>query len=156
MKPLESQRVDSLMTPDEERAAFDYFKRHNDQAYSLVDCISTLETPTLVSALIEYLAPVVDWQPTLRLYILQKRWRSSILPSVGTPARWKTRAGGPACVGACGIDLRQPLPRFAVIGASPACDLTTCRPSRSCRTRLERGPVKAVSPLCGAKRSVAP
>ena len=27
-------------TPDEERAAFDYFKRHKDQAYSLVDCIS--------------------------------------------------------------------------------------------------------------------
>lgn len=27
-------------TPDEERAAFDYFKRHRDQAYSLVDCLS--------------------------------------------------------------------------------------------------------------------
>jgi hypothetical protein len=27
-------------TPDEEPAAFDYFKRHKDQAYSLVDCIS--------------------------------------------------------------------------------------------------------------------
>jgi predicted nucleic acid-binding protein len=27
-------------TPDEERAAFDYFKRHTDQAYSLVDCLS--------------------------------------------------------------------------------------------------------------------
>jgi len=27
-------------TPDEERAALDYFKRHKDQAYSLVDCIS--------------------------------------------------------------------------------------------------------------------
>ena len=26
-------------TPDEERAAFDYFKRHKDQAYSLVDCL---------------------------------------------------------------------------------------------------------------------
>lgn len=27
-------------TPDEERAAFNYFKRHTDQAYSLVDCLS--------------------------------------------------------------------------------------------------------------------
>ena len=27
-------------TPDEERAAFGYFKRHRDQAYSLVDCLS--------------------------------------------------------------------------------------------------------------------
>ena len=27
-------------TPDEERAAFDYFQQHNDQAYSLVDCLS--------------------------------------------------------------------------------------------------------------------
>ena len=27
-------------TPDEERAAFEYFKRHKDQAYSLVDCLS--------------------------------------------------------------------------------------------------------------------
>jgi uncharacterized protein len=27
-------------TADEERAAFDYFKRHRDQAYSLVDCLS--------------------------------------------------------------------------------------------------------------------
>ena len=27
-------------TPDEERAAFDYFKRHQDQAYSFVDCLS--------------------------------------------------------------------------------------------------------------------
>jgi predicted nucleic acid-binding protein len=27
-------------TPDEERAAFDYFKRHKDQACSLVDCLS--------------------------------------------------------------------------------------------------------------------
>lgn len=27
-------------TPDEERAAFDYFKRHQDQTYSMVDCVS--------------------------------------------------------------------------------------------------------------------
>ena len=27
-------------TPDEERAAFEFFKRHQDQAYSLVDCLS--------------------------------------------------------------------------------------------------------------------
>jgi uncharacterized protein len=27
-------------TPDEERAAFDYFKRHQDQAYSFTDCLS--------------------------------------------------------------------------------------------------------------------
>lgn len=27
-------------TPDEERAAFDYFKRHKDQTYSAVDCLS--------------------------------------------------------------------------------------------------------------------
>ena len=27
-------------TPDEERTAFDYFKRHSDQAYSFVDCLS--------------------------------------------------------------------------------------------------------------------
>lgn len=27
-------------TPDEERAAFDYFKRHRDQTYSMVDCLS--------------------------------------------------------------------------------------------------------------------
>ena len=27
-------------TPDEERAAFAYFKQHSDQAYSLVDCLS--------------------------------------------------------------------------------------------------------------------
>ena len=27
-------------TPDEERAAFDYFKRHQDQTYSMVDCLS--------------------------------------------------------------------------------------------------------------------
>ncbi len=27
-------------TPDEERAAFDYFKRHQDQTYSAVDCLS--------------------------------------------------------------------------------------------------------------------
>lgn len=27
-------------TPDEERAAFEYFKRHRDQAYSFVDCLS--------------------------------------------------------------------------------------------------------------------
>lgn len=27
-------------TPDEERVAFDYFKRHQDQTYSMVDCLS--------------------------------------------------------------------------------------------------------------------
>lgn len=27
-------------TPDEERAAFEYFKRHRDQTYSVVDCLS--------------------------------------------------------------------------------------------------------------------
>lgn len=27
-------------TPDEERAAFDYFKKHQDQTYSFVDCLS--------------------------------------------------------------------------------------------------------------------
>ena len=27
-------------TPGEERAAFDYFKRHRDQTYSAVDCLS--------------------------------------------------------------------------------------------------------------------
>jgi hypothetical protein len=27
-------------TPDEERAAFEYFKRHDDQAYSFTDCLS--------------------------------------------------------------------------------------------------------------------
>lgn len=27
-------------TPDEERAAFEYFKRYRDQAYSFVDCLS--------------------------------------------------------------------------------------------------------------------
>lgn len=27
-------------TPAEERAAFEYFKRHDDQAYSFVDCLS--------------------------------------------------------------------------------------------------------------------
>jgi hypothetical protein len=27
-------------TPHEERAAFDYFKRHQDQTYSMVDCLS--------------------------------------------------------------------------------------------------------------------
>lgn len=27
-------------SPDEERAAFHYFKRHQDQAYSFVDCLS--------------------------------------------------------------------------------------------------------------------
>lgn len=27
-------------SPDEERAAFDYFKRHQDQTYSFVDCLS--------------------------------------------------------------------------------------------------------------------
>ena len=27
-------------TPDEERAAFDYFKRHQDQTYSVEDCLS--------------------------------------------------------------------------------------------------------------------
>lgn len=27
-------------TPDEERAAFEYFKRHQDQTYSMVDCLS--------------------------------------------------------------------------------------------------------------------
>lgn len=27
-------------TPDEERAAFAYFKRHQDQTYSFVDCLS--------------------------------------------------------------------------------------------------------------------
>ncbi len=27
-------------SPDEERLAFDYFKRHNDQTYSFVDCLS--------------------------------------------------------------------------------------------------------------------
>ena len=27
-------------TPDEERTAFDYFKRHQDQTYSAVDCLS--------------------------------------------------------------------------------------------------------------------
>lgn len=26
--------------PDEERAAFEYFKRHQDQTYSVVDCLS--------------------------------------------------------------------------------------------------------------------
>lgn len=27
-------------TPDEERAAFEYFKKHQDQTYSVVDCLS--------------------------------------------------------------------------------------------------------------------
>ena len=27
-------------SPDDERAAFDYFKRHQDQTYSAVDCLS--------------------------------------------------------------------------------------------------------------------
>jgi hypothetical protein len=27
-------------SPDEERAAFAYFKRHDDQTYSFVDCLS--------------------------------------------------------------------------------------------------------------------
>jgi predicted nucleic acid-binding protein len=27
-------------TPDEERRAFEYFKRHQDQTYSMVDCLS--------------------------------------------------------------------------------------------------------------------
>ena len=27
-------------TPDEERAAFDFFKRHKDQTYNIVDCLS--------------------------------------------------------------------------------------------------------------------
>ena len=27
-------------TPEEERAAFDFFKRHEDQTYSMVDCLS--------------------------------------------------------------------------------------------------------------------
>lgn len=27
-------------TPDEERAAFEYFKRHRDQTYSFADCLS--------------------------------------------------------------------------------------------------------------------
>jgi predicted nucleic acid-binding protein len=27
-------------TPDEERAAFEYFRRHRDQTYSFVDCLS--------------------------------------------------------------------------------------------------------------------
>ena len=27
-------------SPDEKRAAFDYFKRHQDQTYSAVDCLS--------------------------------------------------------------------------------------------------------------------
>ena len=27
-------------SPDEERAAFDYFKRHQDQTYSAVDCLN--------------------------------------------------------------------------------------------------------------------
>ncbi len=27
-------------TPEDERAAFDYFKRHQDQTYSFVDCLS--------------------------------------------------------------------------------------------------------------------
>ena len=27
-------------SPDEERAAFDFFKQHQDQAYSFVDCLS--------------------------------------------------------------------------------------------------------------------
>lgn len=27
-------------TPEEERTAFDYFRRHQDQAYSMVDCLS--------------------------------------------------------------------------------------------------------------------
>jgi predicted nucleic acid-binding protein len=27
-------------TPDEERAAFDYFKQHRDQTYSVTDCLS--------------------------------------------------------------------------------------------------------------------
>ena len=27
-------------TPDEEREAFDFFKRHRDQTYSFVDCLS--------------------------------------------------------------------------------------------------------------------
>ena len=27
-------------TPDEERAAFEFFKRHRDQTYSFVDCLS--------------------------------------------------------------------------------------------------------------------
>ena len=34
--------------------------------------------------------------------------------------------------------------------------LRRCRLSRKSQTRLDRGPVKAVSPPCGAKRSVAP
>ena len=35
-------------------------------------------------------------KPTLRHVIVRERWRTSSLPSVGTPARWKTRAGDPA------------------------------------------------------------
>jgi predicted nucleic acid-binding protein len=39
---LYGEKIASLhwTTPDEERAAFDYFKKHKDQDYSLVDCIS--------------------------------------------------------------------------------------------------------------------
>jgi predicted nucleic acid-binding protein len=35
-----SSRRFTWTTLDEERAAFDYFKRHKDQAYSLVDSLS--------------------------------------------------------------------------------------------------------------------
>ena len=34
-------------TPDEERAAFGYFKKHHDQTYSAVDCLSFVIMETL-------------------------------------------------------------------------------------------------------------
>jgi uncharacterized protein len=41
-------------TPDEERAAFAYFKRHQDQTYSCVDCLSfvVMETVGIREALV--------------------------------------------------------------------------------------------------------
>jgi predicted nucleic acid-binding protein len=39
---LYGEKVASIhwATPEEERAAFEYFKRHRDQTYSFVDCLS--------------------------------------------------------------------------------------------------------------------
>ena len=42
----------------------------------------------------------VDRMPDAPMSILHERWLASRLPSVGTPARWTTRAGDPASVGA--------------------------------------------------------
>jgi hypothetical protein len=108
-------------TPDEERDAFDYFKRHSDQAYSLVDCLvssswrssgsarrwRSIPTSRTASSR-DQVRSAADSETTLGGAILRERWRSSSLPSVPSALR--------------GLDLRHPLPFPGIYRSVGACD----------------------------------